>query len=197
MTENEMNEAIDRAFQRILSMITCGRITLVDDTGAIQKLQVKINNAQVLDNVPHLMQFGFTSNPPVGTDVGLAFAGGDRNNGFAVGSNNLTSRPTGLQSGESQMYDSFGKSIYLSDGAIFINANGAPVKIENATTLTINASDSVVMNTPILKVSGDIIDNTSAGNTDNLGDMRTHYNNHKHPGVQVGGGTTGLTTDPM
>jgi phage gp45-like len=45
------------------------------------------------------------------------------------------------------------------------------------------------MNTPVLKVSGDIIDNANSGNTATLKNLRDAYNEHNHQvqNVQTGG----------
>ena len=71
----------------------------------------------------------------------------------------------------------------------------SPVNVTvNAPTAIVNSSTSVTMNTPILKVSGDIIDN-SATNTHSMAQMRSIYNSHTHSDPQ--GGNTGTPSSPM
>jgi phage gp45-like len=79
---------------------------------------------------------------------------------------------------------------------IVINANNQPVTVNNATTVIINAATGVQMNTPVLKVSGDIIDNANGGNTATLKNLRDAYNQHNHQvqNVQTGGST--VTSQP-
>lgn len=119
----------------------------------------------------------------------LVFVGGDRSNGIVIATGHQASRPTGLEVGECIVYDFFGKFIRLTqDDGIVIEANGSPVTVSNATTVTINASDEIVMNTPTLQVNGDI---KASGNiTDAKRSMaadRLIYNGHTH-----GGGATPL-----
>jgi phage gp45-like len=55
------------------------------------------------------------------------------------------------------VYDLWGKSIYLTQsGGIVVDAKGTPVTVNNATTVTINAAQAIQMNTPVLRVTGDI-----------------------------------------
>lgn len=71
----------------------------------------------------------------------------------------------------------------------------SPVNVTvNAPTAIVNSSTSVTMNTPILKVSGDIIDN-SATNTHSMAQMRSIYNSHTHSDPQ--GGNTGSPSNTM
>ena len=70
----------------------------------------------------------------------------------------------------------------------------APTTIVNSPTTTVNASTNVIMNTPLLKVSGNIIDNY-ATNTRTMEGMRSQYNAHTHPDPQ--GGSTGTTSSTM
>ena len=60
---------------------------------------------------------------------------------------------------------------------------GTPVTVNNATTVTINASEAVQMNTPVLKVSGDI---EAGGNVRDqvrsMAEDRAIYNGHNHGG---------------
>lgn len=71
----------------------------------------------------------------------------------------------------------------------------SPVNVTvNAPTAIVNSSTSVTMNTPLLKVSGNIIDNY-ATNTRTMAGMRTQYNSHTHTDPQ--GGNTGSPSNTM
>ena len=65
----------------------------------------------------------------------------------------------------------------------------APSITMTAPQITANASTGIQFNTPELKCSGDIIDN-SATNAHTMAQMRSIYNTHTHGGVTTGGGTT-------
>ena len=180
----DLEGAVTRMWRRLQLVVGRGRITYSNDTATVQTLQVRLGALETRDSTPRLGEFGHASRPPVDSDVVIIFPAGDRSNGVVIATGHQATRPTGLQEGESQLYDQWGKSVYLTqDGGIVIEAQGAPVTVNNATTVTINASDSVVMNTPLLKVSGDI---EAGGNvSDSVRSMaadREIYDGHDHGG---------------
>jgi phage baseplate assembly protein V len=190
MDYNSIINSIRRLYSRILNTVARGRVTATDDSKSVQILQISLNANELRDNIARISEYGFTSNPPAGTDVVVVFIGGDRSNGAVIGTNNQAARMKNLASGEVAIHDNQGKYIYISQSGIVIEANSHPVTVNDATVVTINASTEVILNTPILKVSGDIIDNYQT-NTDNMSGMRAKYNSHTHPGVQTGSGSTG------
>lgn len=146
-----------RMMRRIQLATGWGRVTFSDDSKSAQLLQVKLNDSETRDGTPRIAEFGFTSRPPTGSDVVIVFLAGDRSKGVVVATAHQASRPTNLQEGESMVYDFWGKSIYLTEsGGIIVEAGGTPVTVNNATVVTINAAQEVQMNTPVLRVSGDI-----------------------------------------
>ncbi|MFM0736549.1 phage baseplate assembly protein V [Paraburkholderia xenovorans] len=184
---------ITQLFIRLRGLFGRGRVTFVDDSGPVQVVQIKTNLLAVSDDRYRVAEFGFTSNPPIGSDVLTLHVAGDISAGAVFATNHQPSRPTGLQTGETMLYSQDGKQIYMTaDGGIVVNANSQPVMVNGATTVTINAATEVLMNTPILKVSGDIIDNFGS-NPHSMAQMRSIYDTHTHPvpNVQLGGpGTT-------
>ncbi|OOG61454.1 baseplate assembly protein [Rhodanobacter sp. B04] len=183
--------AIDRLYRRILSVMGRGRVTTSNDTGSVQTLQLSMGPFEIHDATPRLAEFGFTSRPPLQSDAVVAFLNGDRSNGVVIATAHQPSRPTGLQEGEVMVYDLWGKSVYFTEsGGIVIDAKNTDVTVNNAATVTINASSGVTMNTPLLKVTGDI---ESGGNvSDSVRSMaadRVLYNEHGHP-------ASGVTTPP-
>ncbi|RON52932.1 baseplate assembly protein [Pseudomonas frederiksbergensis] len=178
---------MQRLWRRIQLMSSWGRVSFCDDSKTAQLLQVKLNDSETRDGTPRLAEFGFTSGPPNGSDVLVVFMGGDRSKGVVVATSHQSSRPTGLQQGESMVYDLWGKSIYFThSGGIVIEAQGSPVTVNNATTVTVNATVEVVLNTPLLSVSGNIV--AGGDITDQVRSMaadRTLFNAHTN-----GSGTT-------
>lgn len=182
-------------YTRVLMMVRRGKISLVDDSGAIQKVQLPPSGIETKDNLPRIAEYGLTSNPPEGTDAYLVNIGGDPSNGAVVGTNHQGTRPTGLKTGETMLYNGLvNVQVYLSASGLIVNAGGLPVVVNSATTVTINASGDVIMNTPMLKVSGDIIDNFGT-NEDTMAGMRTKYNTHTHPVVEVQTGSSTINTN--
>lgn len=179
--------AVSRLWRRMQLVIGRGRVTTSNDTKTAQLLQIRLGALETRDGTPRLAEFGFTSRPPVGSDVIVLFLGGDRSNAVAIATGHQASRPTGLQEGETMVYDLWGKSIYFTEThGIVVDARNTPVTINNATTVTINATNEVVLNTPLLHVSGDI---TAGGNvSDSVRSMaadRILYNAHGHPASSV------------
>lgn len=187
----QLNESLKRLWQRIMMSTAQCIINTVIDSGGIQIVQLGLGGGAVKDNTPRMQEYGFTSNPPPGTFAIALFVGGDTSNGVVVATDNIGVRPTGLAPGEAKMYDNLGKYFYLSAAGIVIEANGMPVTVNNATHVTINASDKVTMETPLLRVSGDIIDNYHT-NLNGMSQMRTIYNSHTHGGVQAGASNTNV-----
>lgn len=148
---------LQRMMRRIQLATGWGRVTFSDDSKTAQLLQVKLNDSETRDGTPRIAEFGFTSRPPSGSDVLVVFLGGDRSKGVVVATAHQTSRPKNLLEGEAMVYDLWGKSIYLTEsGGIIVDAKGTPVTVNNSTTVTINAAEAVQVNTPVLRVSGDI-----------------------------------------
>jgi phage baseplate assembly protein V len=155
MLNDQYAGALSRLWRRVQLFVTRGRITLSNDSGTVQKLQVRLGAQEVRDSTPRLGEFGHASRPPTGSDVVVLFVAGDRSNGVVVASGHQASRPRDMQEGESQLYDLWGKSVYLTkDGGIVVEAKDTPVTVNNATTVTVNASAKVRLNTPVLEVYG-------------------------------------------
>lgn len=178
---------MQRLWRRVQLMSSWGRVTFSDDGKSAQLLQIKLNDSETRDGTPRIAEFGLTSVPPNGSDVLMVFLAGDRSKGVVVATGHQASRPLGLAAGETMLYDLWGKSIYLTkDGGIVIEAQGAPVTVNHATVVTINASDRVMMNTPLLEVSGDI---HAGGNVSDgvrsLAADRLIFDGHNHGGGPV------------
>lgn len=183
----DITGVMERLWRRVQLMSSWGRVTFSDDSRSAQLLQVKLNDSETRDDTPRIAEFGLTSRPPDGSDVLVVFLGGDRSKGVVVATAHQGSRPKGLLAGETMLYDLWGKSVYLTKaGGIVVEAQGAPVTVNNATTVTINAADSVELVTPLLHVTGDIV---ADGNiTDSVRSMaadRGLFNSHTN-----GSGTT-------
>lgn len=190
-----MPQQISDLYRRMMLVIGRGRINIIDDSKNVQMAQIGLNVGEVRDNTPRVSEYGFSSSPPPGTDCVVVFLGGDRSQAAIIGTNSATDRMKGLAPGESALWSQVGQYIYLSENGIVIEAKDLPVTINNATSITVNASQPITLNTPLLQVNGainatgDIIDN-SATQAHNMAAMRTIYNTHTHGGVFSGGSHT-------
>ncbi|EHJ8971185.1 phage baseplate assembly protein [Salmonella enterica] len=164
-----------------------GRVTSLNDTEGVQKIQYAAPG-EVKSDTPRLAEFGFSSGLPVGSDVVMVFPGGDRTNGVIIASGHQATRFRNLKPGEAVMYDQWGHTIMLKESGIEVNAAGDDVTVNNAGTLKVVASACVLLDTPLVKTTGDILDNCQS-NTKTLRELREAYNRHDHnvEGVEKGG----------
>ncbi|HHH1258971.1 TPA: phage baseplate assembly protein [Yersinia enterocolitica] len=184
---------LSKLYRQIKMMIGVGRVTGSNDAGCIQTVQYQ-TPLEVRSDTPRLAEFGFSSGLPAGTDVVIGFLGGDRSSAVIVGSNNQSFRHTGLNTGETVIYSQWGQYIKLTEAGIIIEANGQPVTVNNATEVTVNAAVKVRLNTPLLEVSGDIVDNADSNHI-TLKTLREAYNTHNHQLKNVQGGSSTLTSE--
>lgn len=177
---------------RIASMLGVGRITAMKDAGSTQSVQYQ--TPLEVATAHRLAEFGFSSGLPVGTDVVLAFLGGDRSNPVVIATNHQGYRYSDLSPGETVMYNQWGMNVLLTENGVFIDAKGKNVEVNNATTVTINASESIFANTPLFKCAGDIVDNCKS-NSKTLKQLRDAYNLHDHDVKEVQSGESTITSE--
>ncbi|MFU0882621.1 phage baseplate assembly protein [Kluyvera cryocrescens] len=187
-----MNQNLKRAAVRIAGMLGIGRITSQKDSGEIQQAQYQ--TPLEVASAPRMADFGFSSGLPVGTDVVIAFIGGDRSSPVIIASNHQGYRRTGLNEGETAIYNKWAMEVLLTEKGVFIDAKGKDVEVNNATNVTINASEGILANTPILKCTGDIIDNCES-NTRTLKELREAHNDHDHVVKNVQKGNDDATSE--
>ncbi|WP_186200659.1 phage baseplate assembly protein V [Burkholderia gladioli] len=197
-------------FDRIRNLFGRGRVTLVDDSGPVQIVQLRMNGLEVPAGRFRVPEFGFSSNPPIGSDALALHVAGDRSAGAVVGTNHQESRPRGLAPGESMLYSQDGKCIYLKDDVIVIEAKGQNVVVNDAANITLNCSGDctiniggkldvvapggVNFNTPLVGSTGDMQDNT-ATNSETMKGMRELYDTHTHNVQEVQGGDSTITSN--
>lgn len=194
----------ERITHRVLLALSRALVTVVRDAGGIQVMQVQMSASEIRDGLPRFAEFGFSSNPPEGSDAVVAFIGGDRSKGIVIGTGHQPSRPKGLKPGESILHSEDGKSVYLTaDGGIVVEAKGQPVVVNDASDVTWNCSGKfkliapggVEFDTPLVKSTGDMQDNFES-NPHTLADMREISNEHTHPVKGVQSGSSNVTSDP-
>lgn len=187
-----MNQNLKRAAVRIAGILGIGRVTSQKDNGEIQQAQYQ--TPLEVASAPRMADFGFSSALPVGTDVVIAFIGGDRSSPVIIASNHQGYRRTGLNEGETAIYNQWAMEVLLTEKGVFIDAKGKDVEVNNATNVTINASEGILANTPVLKCTGDIIDNCES-NTRTLKELRDAHNDHDHVVKNVQKGNDDATSE--
>ncbi|MDR3408476.1 MAG: phage baseplate assembly protein [Methylovirgula sp.] len=175
------------------NLVGAGRVTGADDSGEVQKLQVTESASgsgfadRVLDKVMRIFQFGFTSVPPLNSEVLTLRRKGDRTLTMVIGTSHRPSRPTGLQPGDAAMYDVRGVIIKMTAAGIEIDCQGLPLVVHNTSGMHVEG--------PIV-ADGDITGlNTSDALA--LSQIRTKFNGHDHTGVQPGSGTSAGPTNTL
>ncbi|SAQ61260.1 Mu-like prophage protein gp45 [Klebsiella michiganensis] len=177
---------------RIASMLGVGRVTAMQDGGGTQSVQYQ--TPLEVASAHRLAEFGFSSGLPVGTDVVLAFLGGDRSNPVVIATNHQGYRHSDLSPGETVMYNQWGLYIQLTEDGISIDAKGQDVTVNNAKNLTATATEQVKLITPKLLVTGDVIDNCETNNK-TLKQLRDAYNEHNHEVKGVEQGNDAVTSE--
>lgn len=181
-------------YRKSMMAFSTGKVTAMKDNSGVQTLQVQ-HPAEVRGGIPRMAEFGFSSGLPEGTEVLVACISGDRSSGIVVASNHSGYRHSGLNDGETVIYNQWGQYVKLTEDGIEVQANGKKVEVLQATEVTIEASTSALIKTPLLKCTGDIQDNCES-NTTTLKSLREAFIKHDHDveGVESGGSTK--TTKP-
>ena len=79
-------------------------------------------------------------------------------------------------------------ALYTSKARITIKANG-DIEIASPGKITATAPGGTEFDTPLLKVTGDVLDSTASGNARTMRGMREVYDAHTHPENDEGGPT--------
>lgn len=175
---------------RLIEAVSLGRVKLVDDSDALQLIQVEQGPMpakgarRILDKIPSVMTFGFTSVPPTDTDVVIVRLPGNRALSIAIGSNHRASRLKNLKPGDAAIYDVRGAYVKMTDQGIEVDAAGLNVLVKN--------TPKVRFDTPLVEVTGDVVSRAD-GTRVSLNALNDAYKAHKHGGVAAGGAQTALS----
>lgn len=173
---------------RILTMLRSGRVTLVDDSGPVQRVQIDegslgaVGGRRILDKVMKLGHFGFASIPPIGSEALLAAPNGERTHTMVIGTNHQPSRPRDMKPGDAAMYDVRGAKVELTESGLVIDCAGLPAVVRNFSGLRVEGD---------IHVTGDVISRAD-GTPVSLNGLRDAYVAHKHP-VSAVGSPTGVS----
>jgi len=191
----EVQRHIERALNGI-RLAFRGKLTRNNSGQPIQLAQVAGLADELLQNVELMQHYGYTSNPPVGSECIVLPLGGRTGHGIVIVTEHGTYRLKNLKPGEVALYSDEGDSIVLRRGRIIevttqtFRINAATAIELNAPVITGNASGSVSFNTPTVNASAAIVaqgDISDHGNK-SMSNMRMTYNGHIH--VAPNGQTT-------
>lgn len=152
-----------RLYQRFQAMVALGRVTASDDRGPTQMLQVRFGETDIRDGIGAVTMYGVASRPLPGADAVVVMVGGNRSDGLVIATGDRRYKIQ-LAPGEVALHTDEGDAVHLKRGRV--------VKIIAGSRLEIDA--------PLVQVTGDVI----AGGVS--------LRNHRHGGVQPGGGNSGV-----
>ncbi|MGP0906914.1 phage baseplate assembly protein domain-containing protein [Serratia sp. CY76391] len=188
-----LDSKISTLYRRAMMTVTMAKVTASSDGGAVQSLQTQ-TPMEVKGDTPRLTEFGFSSGLPTGADVVILCPNGDRSNAIVIASGHAASRHSGLNPGETVIFNQWGQYIKLTEDGIEVQANGKVVGVKQATQVNIEASEGATVTGPFLKCTGDVIDNCDS-NTTTLKQLREAFNQHNHLVKNVQGGNADITSE--
>lgn len=168
--------------QRFLNLIGIGRATLVDDSGDLQVMQVTEGaigggmTDRITDKVQRVSEFGFSSVPPIDSEVLVIRRNGERALSIVIGTSHRPSRPRDLKAGDTVIYDERGRKISLTEDGIEIDGAGGPVTVINATKVRCECT---------IETTGDVVANVDGASV-SLTKLAKAYNAHVHPPLVLG-----------
>jgi phage baseplate assembly protein V len=113
-------------FNRIRMMVARAVLGRVDDTPAMQTMQIDLLDGETQDGVERFQNYGFTSVPHPQAEVAVAFVGGLRSHGIVIAVGDRQFRLRGLETGEVAIYDDLDQVVHLKRDQILIKS---PFKI--------------------------------------------------------------------
>lgn len=116
---------------RVYSMITRAVIQTVNDSKNMQIVQVGMLAGESRSDVERFQNFGFTSNPPAGSEALALSVGGNRDHLIIIAADDRKTRFKPLASGES--------AVFTDDGTVIHLKKGGTVEILAATKVDINS----------------------------------------------------------
>lgn len=158
-----------------------GKVARVQAGGSVQKIQVEGLDGETVQDLEHAENFGFTSNPPAGSDCVVVPLGGKTSHGIIVTTTNGAYRITGLSDGETAVYNADGAKMVLKKGRVIeIDCDKLNIKAPSG----VNITSEKVECSAVLTAQGQINGNggmavqggngtTFTGNVDMVGDLNT------------------------
>ena len=201
-----IDKRIKQAFNAVRQAFR-GKVARVQAGGSVQKIQVEGLDGETVQDLEHAENFGFTSNPPAGSDCVVVPLGGKTSHGIIVTTTNGAYRITGLSDGETAVYNADGAKMMLKKGRVIeIDCDKLNIKAPGG----VNITSEKVECSAVLTAQGQINGNggmavqggsgtTFTGNVDMVGNLNTTGaltnngkdvgSNHKH--TETNGSETG------
>ena len=138
-----MDRQLDRLYNRIQNLLQNGGLVYADDSGPVQRVQVRLNDGESADGVDHLQPYGLTNVPHEGAEHVTAFLGGNRDLPIVILVGDRRYRLQPLETGDVALYSS-GKNYAIMRASGDIEVYGpANTSIKTDGNLSIEAGGSI------------------------------------------------------
>jgi phage baseplate assembly protein V len=113
--------SIDRRNPNVRAGNLRASVVKVDDSGPQQLLELNGLQGQTIGEAVRIQHFGLTSNPPAGAEGMVLAMGGGFDRAQVVGVEDPNTRPTGLATGATTLYDANSNHINLKSDRIAVD----------------------------------------------------------------------------
>lgn len=153
-----MKQEVQKLLNNIRSPFR-GILNSSDSNAGIQRHQVSGLSDETLQDVELYQQFGFTSNPPTGTNVIVIPLNGLTSHSVIIATENGNYRLAALKAGEVALYSAHGSTIVLKEGNIIdIDAKEINFKATKITgtadNIEFKATQSITLTAPVINLNG-------------------------------------------
>lgn len=114
--ENVLQRVLTPIKNRISLMAGRALLNIIDDSGGLQVVQLSALAGETREKVSRFQNFGFTSNPPAGSEAIILSLGGQRESMVVIATESRDARFKNLAAGESAQYSADGASFALKTG---------------------------------------------------------------------------------
>lgn len=133
---------------------TVGRfaLTLVDETGPVQRVQGEVLAGEVLDRVERMTDYGFASRPLKGAEGLLVAVAGSRGQGVVIALGDRRFRLQ-LEEGEVALHDDLGQVVHLARDGLRL---ASPIRVEiEAPEVSLSAETEITLAAPKVLLASD------------------------------------------
>lgn len=125
-----VNKLIKPLRSRVEILVGRAVLRAVDDTSALQTMQIEILDGEVLDGVERFQNYGLTSVPFVGAEKIVLSIGGSRSHTLIIVVDDRRYRLTGLAEGEVALYDDQGQVVHVKRNGLHLKGNNVLIETD-------------------------------------------------------------------
>lgn len=156
ITLNDLERFLRPIKQKLYGIAGRALLTAVRNSNKTQRLQYKVYEDMVYDDVERLQEYGFETYPDASdenNEIVILNIGGNKDGGMVICVHNREERPKDLSSGEVCLYSKFKQKIWLkADGSMEILTDSKPITLKGSLiNLKDTGGDPVMLETIINK----------------------------------------------